>query len=164
DSQIWHGPATVLGKDAQNYLLKHGGVYVRVHPCRLQPIVEHHSDPSQISEDNYQPRLQQESQNNSEHLSDYENDWIQSYSEEPKESAERIPQTLKKTAPWSDMNVCEEQPDTGQQPRLTRRWFSTEKLMDNLANSWTKEGASASLLLQTLTRDLCFNESKGYFV
>ena len=32
----FHGPAVVLGKDAQNYLLKHGGIYVRVHPCRLQ--------------------------------------------------------------------------------------------------------------------------------
>ena len=33
----WHGPAKVLGRDGSQYLLKHGGVYVRVHPCRLQP-------------------------------------------------------------------------------------------------------------------------------
>lgn len=33
----WHGPARVLGRDGQQYLLKHGGVYVRVHPCRMQP-------------------------------------------------------------------------------------------------------------------------------
>ena len=32
----WQGPATVLGQDGQQVLVKHGGVYVRVHPCRLQ--------------------------------------------------------------------------------------------------------------------------------
>ena len=31
----WKGPATVLGQDGQQVLIKHGGVYVRVHPCRL---------------------------------------------------------------------------------------------------------------------------------
>jgi hypothetical protein len=36
DNNEWHGPAKVLGKDAQQYLLKHGGVYIRVHPCRMQ--------------------------------------------------------------------------------------------------------------------------------
>ena len=36
DSSEWHGPARVLGKDSQQYLLKHGGVYIRVHPCRMQ--------------------------------------------------------------------------------------------------------------------------------
>ena len=30
----WRGPASVLGKDGQIVLLKHGG-YFRVHPCRL---------------------------------------------------------------------------------------------------------------------------------
>ena len=38
NSREWHGPAKVLGKDSQNYLLKHGGIYIRVHPCRLQPV------------------------------------------------------------------------------------------------------------------------------
>ena len=32
----WHGPAKVLGRDGQQYLLKHGGIYIRVHPCRMQ--------------------------------------------------------------------------------------------------------------------------------
>ena len=36
NSNEWHGPAKVLGRDAQNYLLKNGGIYVRVHPCRMQ--------------------------------------------------------------------------------------------------------------------------------
>ena len=35
----WHSPAKVLGRGWSQYLLKHGGVYVRIHPCklRLQP-------------------------------------------------------------------------------------------------------------------------------
>ena len=36
NSKKWHGPAKVLGKDGQQHLLKHGGIYVRVHPCRMQ--------------------------------------------------------------------------------------------------------------------------------
>ena len=35
-SSAWHGPAKVLGKDGAQHLLKHGGVYVRVHPCKMQ--------------------------------------------------------------------------------------------------------------------------------
>ena len=31
----WRGPAKVLGKDGQQVLVKHGGTYVRCHPCRL---------------------------------------------------------------------------------------------------------------------------------
>lgn len=38
DGNEWHGPAVVLGQDGQQVLVKHGGVYVRVHPCRLNPI------------------------------------------------------------------------------------------------------------------------------
>ena len=32
----WHGPGKVLGHDGSQYLLKHGGSYVRVHPCKMQ--------------------------------------------------------------------------------------------------------------------------------
>ena len=35
DSKKWKGPAKVLGTDSQQVLLKHGGIYVRVHKCRL---------------------------------------------------------------------------------------------------------------------------------
>ena len=35
-SDSCHGPATVVGKDHQLILIKHGGSYLRVHPCRLQ--------------------------------------------------------------------------------------------------------------------------------
>ena len=31
----WPGPAVFLGQDGQQVLVKHGGIYVRVHPCRL---------------------------------------------------------------------------------------------------------------------------------
>ena len=37
-SHFWHGPAKVLGKDGQTYLLKHGGYYIRVHPCRIEHV------------------------------------------------------------------------------------------------------------------------------
>ena len=37
DQSDCHGPAVVVGKDGQQILLKHGGMYIRVHPCRMQP-------------------------------------------------------------------------------------------------------------------------------
>ena len=43
-ADVWHGPAKVLGRDGQMYLLKQGGLYVRVHPCRMAPVY------SQLSE------------------------------------------------------------------------------------------------------------------
>ena len=33
-----HGPAKVIGKDSKQLLLKHGGSYIRVHPCRVQHV------------------------------------------------------------------------------------------------------------------------------
>ena len=35
DSKSWKGPGVVLGQEGQQVLVKHGGVYIRVHPCRL---------------------------------------------------------------------------------------------------------------------------------
>ena len=34
-SSKWQGPATVLGVDGKQVLIKHGSSYIRVHPCRL---------------------------------------------------------------------------------------------------------------------------------
>ena len=34
-SNEWKGPGTVIGVDNQTVLIKHGSVYVRVHPCRV---------------------------------------------------------------------------------------------------------------------------------
>ena len=55
DSEQWHGPAIVIGKDGKQVLVRHGGVYVRVHTCRLQyagnnpetSITENNSNPNE---------------------------------------------------------------------------------------------------------------------
>ena len=61
DNQVWHGPATVLGKDSQNYLLKHGGIYIRVHPCRLQLTEnDNHTEVPKILETSTEQYQQQE--------------------------------------------------------------------------------------------------------
>ena len=36
DSNEWKGPGKVIGKERKQILVKHGGYYARVHPCRLQ--------------------------------------------------------------------------------------------------------------------------------
>ena len=46
DVRKWQGPGTVIGQDSQQVLVKHGGVYIRVHPCRLML-----DDPSHESRD-----------------------------------------------------------------------------------------------------------------
>ena len=40
DSNKWHGPGVVIGRDGKQVLVKHGGVYVRVHSCRLSKAPE----------------------------------------------------------------------------------------------------------------------------
>lgn len=52
----WHGPARVLGRDSAQYLLKHGGTYVRVHPCKMQPVnssADMNSDATAVSSKSY---------------------------------------------------------------------------------------------------------------
>jgi hypothetical protein len=36
DRKEWHGPGTVIGRDGKQFLVRHGGVYVRVHECRIK--------------------------------------------------------------------------------------------------------------------------------
>ena len=43
-SSFWHGPAKIIGRDQKQFLLKQGGVYVRVHPCKLQRISNDSAD------------------------------------------------------------------------------------------------------------------------
>ena len=59
DSKKWKGPGTVIGQDSQQVLIKHGGIYVRVHPCRIMlemkncdNLKEQVSEDSQISQCN----------------------------------------------------------------------------------------------------------------
>ena len=40
DSDIWKGPAVVIGKDTHQIILKHGGLFVRVHPVSLRKVNE----------------------------------------------------------------------------------------------------------------------------
>lgn len=35
DSPEWRGPGTIIGKDGKQFLVKHGGMCVRVHTCRI---------------------------------------------------------------------------------------------------------------------------------
>ena len=37
-SDRWHGPGVVIGRDGKQVLVRHGGVYVRVHSCRLSKV------------------------------------------------------------------------------------------------------------------------------
>ena len=38
DSAYWRGPAEVIGKDSHQVILKHGGLFVRVHPVSLRRV------------------------------------------------------------------------------------------------------------------------------
>ena len=57
NSNEWKGPGTVIGQDGQQVLVKHGGSYVRVHPCRLlleqaafgQPMVDNQDEEELIN-------------------------------------------------------------------------------------------------------------------
>ena len=45
-SKEWKGPGTVLGQDGAVVFVRHGGTYVRVHPCRFRK-VDHSNGMSQ---------------------------------------------------------------------------------------------------------------------
>ena len=38
DQRWWQGPAAVIGRDGKVVLIRHGSIYRRVYPCRLQHI------------------------------------------------------------------------------------------------------------------------------
>ena len=64
NSQEWHGPATVLGQDRRQVLVKSGITYIRVHPCRLQLIARCHSTGSStLKNDNSNSQLPRQQQN-----------------------------------------------------------------------------------------------------
>ena len=68
----WKGPGTAIGQEGQQVLVKHGSVYIRVHPCRLM--------------------LERESVVQSEHFSVGEHcrNSLQSILEEPEPSLEPV--------------------------------------------------------------------------
>ena len=61
NSKEWKGPCTVLGQEGQQVLLKHGGTYIRVHPCRLslvkQTVIGKENLDEQIRNSSYQEEL-----------------------------------------------------------------------------------------------------------
>ena len=48
DERRWRGPGKVIGQDGQFVLVRHGGGWVRVHPCRLQLTGGKHKESIQI--------------------------------------------------------------------------------------------------------------------
>ena len=52
NSREWHGPATVLGQDRQQVLVKSGSTYILVHPCRWQLISCDSTASSTLKNDN----------------------------------------------------------------------------------------------------------------
>lgn len=61
DSSSWKGPATVLGKEGQTYLIKHGGFYARVHPCRMQLADDSGGDAEKMNANPAQSLIEQSS-------------------------------------------------------------------------------------------------------
>ena len=52
DSEYRHGPAVVIGRDGQQIRVKHGDMYIRVRPCRLQLCPKQNLPPDVIKKGN----------------------------------------------------------------------------------------------------------------
>ena len=57
NSPEWHGPAVVVGRDGKLFLVRHGGIIVRVHECRLihSPESENSIESTDLCESRNQP-------------------------------------------------------------------------------------------------------------
>ena len=73
DSQEWKGPGVVIGQDGPIVFVRHGGMVVRVHKCRLRKVNQPETD-NELQHDNvdpdHQPRdepTQNHQDNNSDH-------------------------------------------------------------------------------------------------
>ena len=47
----WRGPGTVIGREGKQILVKHGGVYVRAHVCRLTRVPQHDQTQVELHEE-----------------------------------------------------------------------------------------------------------------
>ncbi len=80
NSNAWHGPGTVIGREAQSILVKHGNQYIKVHPCHITRATKNdQSDSSQnqvaaqksaqthnyLEINEYNPQVEENSSNNS---------------------------------------------------------------------------------------------------
>ena len=85
DQGSWHGPGKVLGQDGQQVLIKNGSYYVRAHKCNVrlvrEDVKQNHEQGSHDEEENSNDDIITDSQN-SEPVSDYENDPENNQSEE----------------------------------------------------------------------------------
>jgi transposase InsO family protein len=72
DDNKWKGPGTVIGQDGKVVFVRHGSVYVRVHPCRLIRCgLEGQVEMNQESQnENGKPQQQNEKQYNSLNIDD----------------------------------------------------------------------------------------------
>ena len=95
NSRKWSGPGTVLGQDGQQVLVKHGGIYVRVHPCRLS--LENNADQrrkqstektNQPSKEKCHPELQSQEDSSSDGTSDEESEETSSSSENESDASQ----------------------------------------------------------------------------
>ena len=92
NSNEWHGPAKVLGRDAQNYLLKNGGIYIRVHPCRMQ-IADTHHENSATNECMNEPNANEPSEHNTKANTHVENEkFYQSDSDTEESNVQNVEQ------------------------------------------------------------------------
>ena len=70
ESERWLGPGTVIGWENKQVLVKHGGTYVRVHPCRLNmyPGVNEKYSERNTDIETLEPKLKQQNLNNSDDI------------------------------------------------------------------------------------------------
>ena len=79
----WHGPAKVLGRDGSQFLLKHGSRYVRVHQCKMQPVLDFETGATQDRNNDLEASQDQyRDQESSDHQTEYDHTDTESKSEE----------------------------------------------------------------------------------
>ena len=107
DQSDCHGPGIVIGKDGQQVLVKHGGMYIRVHPCRLQHCCE-----ESIPIDNSRPNNERSLNHNKRLLHRKDN----SNNEDPSvKASDEFSDTCLGTSDTSGMSTNESNPSVSEQ-------------------------------------------------